>query len=67
MQQIVKGSLQVTVEGILRHVTVERRHLGGNLARQWLLTAERHVVLYCVKKSMGESVAILPQNWKIHC
>jgi len=34
MQQIVKGSLQVTVEGILRHVTVERRHLGGNLARQ---------------------------------
>ena len=28
-QQILKGSLQVTVEGVLLHVTVERRHLGG--------------------------------------
>jgi len=27
-QQILKGSLQVTVVGVLPHVTVERRHLG---------------------------------------
>jgi len=26
--QIFKGSLQVTVVGVLLHVTVERRHLG---------------------------------------
>jgi len=28
-QQIFKGSLQVTVEGVLLHVTVQCRHLGG--------------------------------------
>jgi len=28
---------------------------------------EKQVVLYSVKKSIGESVAILPQVWKIHC
>jgi len=28
-QHIFKGSLQVTIEGVLLHVTVERRHLGG--------------------------------------
>jgi len=27
-QQILKGSLQVTVEDVSPHVTVERRHLG---------------------------------------
>ena len=44
-------------------MTVEHRHLAGNAARQWLLIAERHIVLYCVKKSTSESVAILPQVW----
>jgi len=39
----------------------------------WLLnavilsTAELHVILYLVKKSMGEPVAMLPHVWKIHC
>jgi len=28
-QQIFKGSLQVTIEGVFLHVTVERSHLGG--------------------------------------
>jgi len=28
---------------------------------QRLLIAERHVVLYCVKKNMCKSVAMLPQ------
>ena len=26
----------------------------------------RHVASYCVKRSMNESVAVLPQVWKIH-
>jgi len=26
-----------------------------------------HIVLYCVKRNMGKSVAVLPQVWKIHC
>jgi len=39
----------------------------------WLLNAvilsiaELHVILYFVKKSMGERVAMFPQVWKIHC
>jgi len=35
--------------------------VAGNAARQWPLIAEMHVVLHCVKKSMGESVAMVPQ------
>jgi len=34
--------------------------LAGNAARQWLLIGISHAVLYCVKKSISESVAILP-------
>jgi len=43
--KIIKGSLQVTVAGVLLHVTVENRHvstLAGNAARQWLLRAVSH-------------------------
>jgi len=25
------------------------------------------VLLYCVKRSTSKSVAVLPQDWKIHC
>ena len=40
--------------------------LASTAARQWLLIVERHAALYCLKKSMSESVAILPQVRKIH-
>jgi len=36
-------------------------------SRQWLLIAELNVILYCVKKSIDESEAVLPQVWKISC
>jgi len=64
-QQIFNGLLQVTAEGVLPHVTVERRHLGWQVMQRDtdsdFLIEERHVVSYCVKKSTGESVVMLPQ------
>jgi len=33
----------------------------GNAARQWMMVAVSHVVLYCVKTSMSQSAAMLPQ------
>jgi len=41
--------------------------LAGNAAKQWLLIEVSHAVLYCVKISMSEAVAMPPQVWKIHC
>jgi len=51
-QQIFKGSLQVTVERVLMHVTVERTHLGGlfsetatadsGKARSFILCGKKH-------------------------
>jgi len=43
-QQILKARLQVTVVGVLLHVTVERRQniMAGNSVRQWLLIAKPH-------------------------
>ena len=35
-------------------------------ARQWLLIAVSHAVLYCVKRSQSESIAMQPQVWNIH-
>jgi len=46
---------------VLSHVTVERSHPADSAARQWLLMAVAHVVLFCMKRSMSESVAMLPQ------
>jgi len=40
--------------------------VAGNAATHWPLIAEMHVVLHCVKKCMGESIAMVPQVWKIH-
>ena len=40
--------------------------LVDNAARQWLLIAGRHVVLYCVW-SQSESVAMQPQVWNNNC
>jgi len=47
------------------HVTVERSYPADNAARQWLLMAVIHVVLYCMKRTMSNSVTMLPQVWKI--
>jgi len=43
--------------------------LAGNAmtTRQWLLIGERLVVLYCVKRSISQLVAKVPQVWKVHC
>jgi len=35
--------------------------VAGNAARQGPLITERHIVSHGVKKSMGESVAMVPQ------
>jgi len=59
MTTIFEVSLQVTVVGVLPLVTVELRHLGTET-----VTADigvSHVVLYCVKRSMSEFAAMLPQ------
>ena len=51
-QQIFKGSLQIMAEGVLRHLTVERSNLlYSGIARNFILC----------DKSMGESVAMIPQ------
>ena len=50
-QQIFKGSLQVTVESVLPHVTIEKHTFCRyTAARGWLLIAVSHAFLYCVKK-----------------
>ena len=41
--------------------------LVGNAVRQWLMIAVSHIVAYCVKRSMSESLTMLPQVWKMHC
>jgi len=41
--------------------------LADNAARQWLLIAVSHAVLYCVERSQSESIAMQPQVWNIHC
>jgi len=51
-QQIFKGSLQIMVEGVLRHVTIE----GSNL----LYSGTARNFILC-EKSMGESVAMTAQ------
>jgi len=51
--------LATLVASLLPRVTVERRHLG-----RYRLS---HVVLFCVKGSMSEPVAMFPQFRKIHC
>jgi len=60
-QQIFKGLLQVTIIGILPHVTVERDILAGNASRQQLLIAVRHVSFILCEKSMSESAVMLAQ------
>jgi len=40
-------------------VTVGFRQLKGNVSRQWLVITVSH--LCCVKRSMSESVAMLPK------
>ena len=42
-------------------------YVTGNAVRQRPLIAVTHEVLYCVKRSMSEYEAMLPQVWKIHC
>jgi len=51
-QQIFRGSLQVTAKSILPHATIESTHLGRyTAARDWLLIALSHTLLYCVKST----------------
>ena len=51
-QQIFKGSLRIMVEGVLPHVILERSNLVySGIARNFILC----------EKSMGESVAMIPQ------
>jgi len=68
-QQILKTRLQVTVVGVLLHVTVESRQyiLAGNSARQWLLITVSHAVLYWVKRSMSKTATMIRKVRKIHC
>jgi len=54
-QQIFKSSLQVTVVGVLPHMTVEHRHV-WHAARQWLLITVSFVVLHC---------AVWKESWMI--
>jgi len=42
-------------------VTVELRHLGSDSETVTADIGVSHVMLYCVKRSMGESAAMLPQ------
>ena len=67
-QQICKGSLYITVAGVLLHESVERNAdiLAGDAVRSDMLIAVSHVHLYFVKKSLSESIAMLPQVKKIH-
>ena len=67
-QEICKRSLQVTVVSVFPLVTVSLvTVLAGNATRQWLLMMVSHAVSCCMKRSLTESVAMLPQVWKIHC
>ena len=59
---LTSASAPVAVADVLPHVTVERKHLAtlaDNAARHWLPIVVSHVGLYCVKRSMNESVAML--------
>jgi len=49
--------------------TVELRQyiLAGNSAKQWLLIAVSHAVLYWVKRSISEIAAMIRQVRKINC
>ena len=50
-QQIYKGSLYITMPGVLLHETVERRRLGSNAARQWHADCGKpRIFILCEKK-----------------
>ena len=63
-------------EGLTRLILGEQQYILGDTASQskkWLLFLKvwghgplRDVVSYCVKRSMSESIAVLPHVWKIH-
>jgi len=60
-QRIFKGSLKVIIS--VRFSACDcwpRTSLPGDAVRKWLLITVRRVALYCVKRSRGESVAMLP-------
>jgi len=61
-QQIVKGLLEVAVEGVLQHVqlSVEPRLGRYNATRQWLLVAIGPRSYTLCEKNMSESAAMLP-------
>jgi len=61
-QQTFKGSLvQIMVEGVLLHVTVERRHLGMYCSETVSAHSGKARRFILCEKSMNESVAMLPQ------
>ena len=69
----IVGLFEITEWGpcIVTYVTVEHRHFGRKYSEiVTLLSADSgkpRIVLYCVKRSMSKSVAVLPQVLKIHC
>jgi len=62
----LQSSLEVTVVGVLLHVSVECRHLGSKYSE--IATADSgNYPADCAKRSMNESVAMLSQHWKSYC
>ena len=49
-QQICKGSLYITVAGVLLHETVERRHLGRYCSEKWHNDSGRPRTFICCEK-----------------
>jgi len=60
-QQIFKGSFQVTEESVLPRVTVEPKDLGRWFSEKVTADSGKARCFVLCEKSMGESVAMIPQ------